>query len=151
MKWIRFTLETHTDAVDILSYMLDEIGVEGIEIEDHIPLTEEEKRQMYVDILPDPEENDGSAKVHFYMEPEKCNPDTVIMQVQNIFQEIKSYTNIGKGTVSLSETEDKDWVNNWKTFFKPFRAADNVVIKPTWETTNVEAVSYTHLTLPTKA
>ena len=65
MKWIRFTLETHTDAVDILSYMLDEIGVEGIEIEDHIPLTEEEKRQMYVDILPDPEENDGSAKVHF--------------------------------------------------------------------------------------
>ena len=138
MKWIRFTLETHTDAVDILSYMLDEIGVEGIEIEDHIPLTEEEKRQMYVDILPDPEENDGSAKVHFYMEPEKCNPDTVIMQVQNIFQEIKSYTNIGKGTVSLSETEDKDWVNNWKTFFKPFRAADNVVIKPTWETTNVE-------------
>lgn len=124
MKWIRFTLETHTDAVDILSYMLDEIGVEGIEIEDHIPLTEEEKRQMYVDILPDPEENDGSAKVHFYMEPEKCNPDTVIMQVQNIFQEIKSYTNIGKGTVSLSETEDKDWVNNWKTFFKPFRAAD---------------------------
>ena len=138
MKWIRFTLETHTDAVDILSYMLDEIGVEGIEIEDHIPLTEEEKRQMYVDILPDPEENDGSAKVHFYMEPEKCNPDTVIMQVQNIFQEIKSYTNIGKGTVSLSETEDKDWVNNWKTFFKPFRAADDVVIKPTWETTNVE-------------
>ena len=114
MKWIRFTLETHTDAVDILSYMLDEIGVEGIEIEDHIPLTKEEKRQMYVDILPDPEENDGSAKVHFYMEPENCNPDTVIMQVQNIFQEIKSYTNIGKGTVSLSETEDKDWVNNWK-------------------------------------
>ena len=116
MKWIRFTLETHTDAVDILSYMLDEIGVEGIEIEDHIPLTEEEKRQMYVDILPDPEENDGSAKVHFYMEPENCNPDTVIMQVQNIFQEIKSYTNIGKGTVSLSETEDKDWVNTGRHF-----------------------------------
>ena len=66
MKWIRFTLETHTDAVDILSYMLDEIGVEGIEIEDHIPLTEEEKRQMYVDILPDPEENDGSAKAVSY-------------------------------------------------------------------------------------
>ena len=132
MKWIRFTLETHTDAVDILSYMLDEIGVEGIEIEDHIPLTEEEKRQMYVDILPDPEENDGSAKVHFYMEPENCNPDTVIMQVQNIFQEIKSYTNIGKGTVSLSETEDKDWVNNWKKYFSSFTIGD-ILIKPTWE------------------
>lgn len=133
MKWIKFTLDTHTEAVDILSYMLDEIGVEGIEIEDHVPLSEDDKKQMYVDILPDPEFNDGSAKVHFYMEPGKCNPEKVMLQVQEIFQEIKQYTNIGKGMVSLSETEDKDWMNNWKTFFKPFRAAKNVIIKPTWE------------------
>lgn len=133
MKWIKFTLDTHTDAVDILSYMLDEIGVEGIEIEDHVPLSEADKKQMYVDILPDPEFNDGTAKVHFYMEPEDCNPEKVMLQVQEIFHEIKSYTNIGNGTVSLSETEDKDWMNNWKTFFKPFRAAENVIIKPTWE------------------
>ncbi len=135
MKWIKFTLDTHTDAVDILSYMLDEIGVEGIEIEDHVPLSEAEKQQMYVDILPDPENNDGSAKVHFYMEPQDCNPEQVMFDVQKIFDEIKSYTNIGKGTVALSETEDKDWMNNWKTFFKPFRAAENVIVKPTWETT----------------
>lgn len=133
MKWIKFTLDTHTDAVDILSYMLDKIGVEGIEIEDHVPLSEEDKKKMYVDILPDPEFNDGTAKVHFYMEPENCNPEKIMLQVQEIFHEIKPYTNIGKGTVSLSETEDKDWMNNWKTFFKPFRAAENVIIKPTWE------------------
>ena len=134
MKWIRFTLDTHTDAVDMLSYMLDEIGVEGIEIEDHVPLSEEDKKKMFVDILPDPEDNDGTAKVHFYVEPENCNPEKIMMQVQDIFQEVKQFCNIGKGTVSLSETEDKDWINNWKTFFKPFRAADNIVIKPTWET-----------------
>lgn len=134
MKWIRFTLDTHTDAVDMLSYMLDEIGVEGIEIEDHVPLSEEDKKKMFVDILPDPEDNDGTAKVHFYMEPKNCNPEKIMMQVQDIFQEVKQFCNIGKGTVSLSETEDKDWINNWKTFFKPFRAADNIVIKPTWET-----------------
>ena len=56
-----------------------------------------------------------------------------MIQVQNIFQEIKPFCEIGKGTISLSETEDKDWINNWKTFFKPFRAADDIVIKPTWE------------------
>lgn len=134
MKWIRFTLDTHTDAVDMLSYMLDEIGVEGIEIEDHVPLSEEDKKKMFVDILPDPEDNDGTAKVHFYMEPENCNPEKIMMQVQDIFQEVKQFCNIGKGTISLSETEDKDWINNWKTFFKPFRTADNIVIKPTWET-----------------
>lgn len=133
MKWIRFTLDTHTDAVDILSYKLDEIGVEGIEIEDKLPLSEADKEKMFVDILPDPEDNDGTAKVHFYMEPENCDPEKVMLQVQDIFQEIKDFCEIGKGTISLSETEDKDWINNWKAYFKPFRAADDIVIKPTWE------------------
>lgn len=133
MKWIRFTLDTHTEAVDILSYKLDEIGVEGIEIEDKLPLSESDKEKMFVDILPDPEDNDGTAKVHFYMEPDNCDPEKVMLQVQDIFQEIKEFCEIGKGTVTLSETEDKDWINNWKAYFKPFRAANDIVIKPTWE------------------
>lgn len=133
MKWIRFTLDTHTEAVDMLSYMLDEIGVEGIEIEDKLPLSKADKEKMFVDILPDPVDNDGTAKVHFYMEPENCDPERVMLQVQDIFQELKAFCEIGKGTVTLSETEDKDWINNWKTFFKPFRAAEDIVIKPTWE------------------
>lgn len=133
MKWIRFTLDTHTEAVDILSYKLDEIGVEGIEIEDKLPLSEADKEKMFVDILPDPEDNDGTAKVHFYMEPDNCDPEKVMLQVQDIFQEIKEFCEIGKGTVTLSETEDKDWINNWKAYFKPFRAANDIVIKPTWE------------------
>lgn len=133
MKWIRFTLDTHTEAVDLLSYKLDEIGVEGIEIEDKLPLSDADKEKMFVDILPDPVDNDGSAKVHFYMEPEHCDPEKVMLQVQSIFQELREFYEIGKGTVTLSETEDKDWINNWKTFFKPFRAAENIVIKPTWE------------------
>ena len=132
MKWIRFTLDTHTDAVDMLSYMLDEIGVEGIEIEDHLPLSEEDKKKMFVDILPDPEDNDGTAKVHFYMEPENCDPEKVMIQVQNIFQEIKPFCEIGKGTISLSETEDKDWINNWKQYFKQFYV-DDILIIPSWE------------------
>lgn len=144
MKWIKFTLDTHTDAVDILSCMLSEIGVEGIEIEDHVPLSESEKRQMYVDILPDPEYNDGSAKIHFYMEPEQVTPEKVMLDVQRIFQEIRQYTNIGKGTVSLSETEDKDWMNSWKSFFRPFRAAENVIIKPTWEENTLSDYSPEH-------
>ncbi len=133
MKWIRFTIDTHTEAVDLLSYELDAIGVEGIEIEDKLPLSEEDKKKMFVDILPDPVDNDGTAKVHFYMDPDQCDPEKVMLQVQDILQDIKQYCNIGKGTITLSETEDKDWINNWKTFFKPFRAAENIVIKPTWE------------------
>lgn len=131
MKWIKFTLETTTAAVDILSFELDAIGVEGIEIEDKEPLSDADKAKMFVDILPDPEDNDGTALVHFYMEP-SCNPEEIIGKVNTIFSEVSSYCDIGAGTVHLSETEDKDWINNWKQFFKPFRAAEHIVIKPTW-------------------
>lgn len=132
MKWIKFTLDTHTDAVDLLSYMLDEAGVEGIEIEDHVPLSESDKKQMYVDLLPDPVYNDGSAKIHFYIEPEKCHPEEITLKVTQMFQEIKQYANIGKGTVSRSETEDKDWMNNWKEFFHQFYI-DDLLVTPSWE------------------
>ena len=88
MKWIRFTIDTHTEAVDLLSYELDAIGVEGIEIEDKLPLSEEDKKKMFVDILPDPVDNDGTAKVHFYMEPDQCDPEKVMLQVQDILQDI---------------------------------------------------------------
>ena len=107
MKWIRFTLDTHTDAVDMLSYMLDEIGVEGIEIEDHVPLSEEDKKKMFVDILPDPEDNDGTAKVHFYMEPENCNPEKIMMQVQDIFQEVKAPSACRKQRTRTGSTTGK--------------------------------------------
>ncbi|MCR5797030.1 MAG: 50S ribosomal protein L11 methyltransferase [Eubacterium sp.] len=133
MKWIKFTINTHNDAVDLLSYMLDEAGIEGIEVDDNIPLTEEEKSQMFVDILPDPVDNDGTAKVNFYIEPQDCNKEEILKKVNDILSEISAYTNIGAGTIDVSETEDKDWMNNWKTFFKPFRASSNIIVKPSWE------------------
>ena len=43
MKWMKVTIDTLTDAVDIISSMLSDLGIEGIEIEDNVPLTEEEK------------------------------------------------------------------------------------------------------------
>ncbi len=132
MKWIRFTIKTKVEAVDVLSYELDQIGVEGIEIEDHIPLSKEDKEKMFVDILPDPEVVDDIACVHFYIDEKDCNPEQVIAQVNTILSDVGSYMDIGEGTVSVSETEDKDWINNWKQYFKPFRASDRLAICPTW-------------------
>ena len=50
MKWKKFTLTTTTEAVDLVSSMFDDIGIEGIEIEDNIPLTEKETKGMFIDI-----------------------------------------------------------------------------------------------------
>ena len=132
MKWVRFTIHTKVDAVDVLSYELDAIGVEGIEIEDSLPLSKEDKEKMFVDILPDPVETDDVARVSFYKDAADCDPESMIAQVQEILSDVGSYMDIGEGRVSISETEDKDWINNWKEFFKPFTASDHIYVCPTW-------------------
>lgn len=131
MQWNRFTIDTTTEAVDLISSMLDELGVEGIEIEDHVPLTESETKGMFIDILPDLGPDDGRAKVSFYLDVD-VDPEELLEQVREGLEELKLFVNIGEGTISESQTEDKDWMNNWKEYFKPF-TVDDILIKPTWE------------------
>lgn len=134
MKWNKITIETTTEAEDLLSYELQEVGLEGVEVEDHVPLTEEERKIMYVDLLPDEiAPDDGTAKVSCYVD-EKDDLDEAIAKIKDILEEMSSYMNIGSGKITLGETEEEDWINNWKVFFKPFRLDDNIIIKPTWET-----------------
>lgn len=133
MKWTKFSLETTTEAVDLISSMLDDIGIEGIEIEDKLPLPEEDMKKMFVDILPIMEEDDGIANINFYLDPEDYSED-ILLNVREGLEEISQFVNIGSGQITVSETKDIDWVNNWKQYFKPFRIDDTIVIKPTWET-----------------
>ena len=68
MKWTKYTIDTTTEAIDFISDMLSEIGIEGIEINDNVPITEEEKHQMFIDILPELDEDDGTAQISFYVD-----------------------------------------------------------------------------------
>ena len=134
MKWKKYTMTTRTEAVDLLSAALDEIGIEGIEIEDNVPLTEEETKGMFIDILPELPPDDGTAKVSFYLDAD-LGPEQIALtldKVRDAAEELRMFTDPGPCTIEESETEDKDWINNWKQYFKPF-TVDNILIKPTWE------------------
>lgn len=132
MKWKKFTLTTTTEAVDLISYTLDELGIEGIEIEDNIPLTEKETKGMFIDILPELPPDEGVAKVSFYLDEDDDIP-AMMAKVKEALEELKPFTDLGACTFAESETEDKGWINNWKQYFKPF-TVDHILIKPTWET-----------------
>ena len=132
MKWKKFTLTTTTEAVDLISYTLDELGIEGIEIEDNIPLTEKETKGMFIDILPELPPDEDVAKVSFYLDEDDDIP-AMMAKVKEALEELKPFTDLGACTFAESETEDKDWINNWKQYFKPF-TVDHILIKPTWET-----------------
>ena len=133
MKWKKFTLTTTTEAVDLVSSMYDEIGIEGIEIEDNIPLTEAETKGMFIDILPELPPDEGVARVSFYLDPDSdINIEEMLIKVEEGLDELSMFTDLGARTIETSETEDKDWINNWKQYFKPF-TVDDILIKPTWE------------------
>lgn len=132
MRWKKLTLDITTDAVDLVSNMLYELGVEGIEIEDKMSISPEEKKEMFIDYLPELAPDDGKALLTFYIEDTE-SIEEFMNQIQIGLEELKEYIDIGEGTIDISETEDKDWINNWKEFFKPFRVDESIVIKPTWE------------------
>ena len=133
MKWNKYRLSTTTEAVDLISYTLAEMGIEGIEIEDKVPLSEEDKEKMFIDLLPDLDEDDGTAFVSFYIEPEKDH-DSTLEEVLAAVKELADFVDIGEATIEKTQTEDIDWMNNWIKYWKPFYVDEKIMIKPTWET-----------------
>lgn len=131
MRWNKFTLKTLTEVEDIVISTLAEAGVEGVEIEDKVPLTEAEKKQMFVDILPDGPADDGIAYLSFYLE-ENEDKEAVLQRVREELEELRNFVDIGEGTITESQTEDKDWINNWKQYFHQFYV-DDILIIPSWE------------------
>lgn len=131
MKWNKFRLKTTTEAEEIVTSMLMDLGIQGVEIEDKIPLTARDKEQMFVDILPVTEADDGIAYLNFYLE-ESEDKEEVLTRVREGLKETALYANVGEGTIEESQTEDVDWVNNWKQYFHQF-TVDDVLIIPSWE------------------
>ena len=131
MKWNKFRLTTTTEAEDIVSSMLMDLGIQGVEIEDKVPLTQSDKEQMFVDILPEIEADDGVAYLSFYLEEDE-DKEKVLADVRAELQDMASYLNVGACTIEESQTEDVDWVNNWKQYFHQFYVYDILII-PSWE------------------
>lgn len=132
MKWKKYTIETTTAAEDFMSSMLMELGIEGIEIEDNIPLTKEDQADMFIDFLPELPPDEGISHVSFYIEDDGSDQTELLKRVKLGLEELRDMVDVGSGEISSSETEDLDWINNWKNYFSSFTIED-ILIKPTWE------------------
>lgn len=142
MKWTKFYIKTITEAEDMIISSLYDLGLEGAQIEDKVPLTQAEKEQMFVDILPDFKEDDGVAYLSFFVEinkngklvlqDEETDVDSILSMVKAELEYLKSFMDIGEGTVTVDETEDIDWINNWKQYFHQFYI-DELLVIPSWE------------------
>jgi ribosomal protein L11 methyltransferase len=142
MKWKKFKIKTKTEAEDIIISTLYDIGLEGAQIEDNVPLTALEKEQMFVDILPQLAPDDGTAYLSFFVEESEdgkllkngteTDEKEILQEVKAELEALRNFCDIGEGSISVDETEDIDWINNWKQYFKQFYV-DDILIVPSWE------------------
>lgn len=147
MKWKKFKIKTTVEAEDIIISTLYDIGLEGAQIEDHVPLTAWEKEQMFVDILPEGPEDDGTAYLSFFVEEnedgelvlngETVSEEKLLEDVRGALDGLRPFCPVGEGSIAVDETEDIDWINNWKKYFKQFYV-DDILIIPSWETVKEE-------------
>jgi ribosomal protein L11 methyltransferase len=135
MKWKKYTISTTTEAEDLVASALSEIGIEGAQIEDNVPLSDEDTKGMFIDILPELPPDDGTARVSFYIDPDKDTElaeEDLLKMVREKLEELRLFADCGSLDIVTGETEDADWINNWKQYFKPFMVGE-ILIKPTWE------------------
>lgn len=147
MKWTKFKIKTLTQAEDIVISTLYDIGLEGAQIEDKVPLSAAEKEQMFVDILPENGEDDGIAYLSFFVEVredgmlevngENLTVNELLGKVKAELEDLRMFMDIGEGTVQVDETEDIDWINNWKEYFHQFYI-DDILVIPSWEEVKAE-------------
>ena len=141
MKWRKYSVETTTEAEDLVSSMLTDLGADGVQIEDNVQLSENDTKAMFVDILPELPPDDGTAMVSFFLEEDESGihypagisgEEDLRAKIASGLSDLKLFADVGSGAITCKDTEDKDWINNWKQYFKPFMVND-IVIKPTWE------------------
>ncbi len=143
MRYNRYTIETTTEAEDVIASILDDLGIEGVQIEDGVPLSEEELAGMFVDIAPDETVDDGRAYVSFYLDADEDN-DELLQSVRKELSDMKTYMNAGSCDISVSTTADEDFLNNWKDHFHQF-FLDDILFIPSWE--KPESNDHTGLTI----
>ena len=60
-------------------------------------------------------------------ETEEEDAEAILENVKVALEELRSFMDIGEGTITASETEDKDWINNWKEYFHSSKSLKTLI------------------------
>ncbi len=141
MKYIEVQVITTTEASDAVYNILSEAGAAGVVIEDPndiIMMNNDEKSWDYVEQeLIDALGTDVKVKGYFAHEEysEEKGRD-----IQSRVDQLTEFgLDKGAGTISTKDVYDEDWANAWKQYYKPVKAGEKIVIKPTWEDYQAQA------------
>ena len=132
MKWNVIRIHTDNAATDILASVLFDLGFDGVEVQDNVQLSEADRKRMFIDFLPELDENDTTATITCYTDSD-VNPYEKIEEIREACSDYAGAVDFGAFSFEVGTTVDKDWIDNWKKYFKAFAIDETIIIKPTWE------------------
>ena len=126
MNWKQVGVSTTDEAADIVSSIMIDAGATGAEI-DGGSVPELVGDECAGDIAPP---QDVVVKAYFGEDGFEATYEFIRERLETLRA---SGTDAGELEITVNTVADTDWNENFKKHFKTFRAAGNVVIKPTWE------------------
>lgn len=132
MKYYELTIDTTSDASELVAEILTELGSNGIGIYDNRDLLGLADSGVVWDYMEEHLiKDDGKAQVKGYFEVN--NIQEVLSELDKKLAFLKENCPFDYGTLDISKTlvDDEDWVNNWKQYYKPIQEG-RVTIVPEW-------------------
>ena len=132
MDWIEITISTNTEGADIVSEALLRQGAVGTQIIDRADVPDPSKPNGFWELI-DPkmiDEMPEDVQVKAWFESVEA-----LRGLENCLKALPGLTGMDLGTLAVSQqgVQEQDWSECWKQYYKPFRAGQHLVIKPSWE------------------
>lgn len=132
MKWNKYTINTTTEAQELVTAMLADFEIYSVEIDNNVFIPDGDRQGgVFEELQPDMEADDGTSHVSFYLE-EGTDATELLENIKAELEDMRAYTNVGAGTIDSDVSDEVDWRDKWKEFFSSFEIG-NIFIKPTWE------------------
>ncbi|AFS78831.1 ribosomal protein L11 methyltransferase PrmA [Gottschalkia acidurici 9a] len=137
MKWIEVQVKTTSEAVEVVSNILYEVGAGGLAIEDPNDIevfvqSKTEEDWNFIDSSLFENKFDGAIVKAYFPENENLIEKVELIK-QNIAMIPEYNLDKGLGEVTISEVHEKDWAHAWKKYYKPTKIGEKIVVKPSWE------------------
>ncbi|MDF2567351.1 MAG: ribosomal protein methyltransferase [Oscillospiraceae bacterium] len=138
MEWIQATIYTTTQAVDIVSGALLQVGINGFAIEDANDfkefLTDTTINWDYVDEdLMRLEHCETNVKFYLTKNPQGSDMLSDVKSKLLSLKDLSPDLDFGRLELELDSIHEEDWANAWKEYYHPTKVGEKLVICPSWE------------------
>ncbi|MBP7174846.1 MAG: 50S ribosomal protein L11 methyltransferase [Thermoclostridium sp.] len=130
MQWLEVSVEVEPEEQEILSQIMMDQGVTGLEIVDPQAFRQVLEENRYLDYADDGflDSYGNKTIVKAYFQAER-DVEKLKAELKNAFSLLEKQPS----EIKIKLRDDSEWKDSWKKHYKTFYISKRVIIKPSWE------------------